>query len=444
MTVYSLTIGNVNRAQGRSVVGAAAYGARSCLYDERSCGKYDFSGAVGLVHSELVFPEEMRTRWEDRAEFWNGVEAIEQGDKSVLAREVEGILPEGLSDEASVAAAREFVVGAFLAWRRPADLNVHRAQAADGQERHFVYVLSPLRWDEREDREGGVPWVTSHLLDGWRKRWAGLVNCRLLAEGRVDRIGTGLGETWGRGLELIKSVTEGSEHELRWRNGARVLAEPGLVLAHLTRDRHTFTLGELIACVQEFTVGEKQSAEALYRVQSLPTIVKLGVNEKGEELFSVRGEACLKDRGKVGRESNREDRTDDDYAYSLLMKGRAYVGLRSAVTVWESEGLRVRGVGLTFERAKMFEKASGVGTVGVHGILGRWKKKKDLLEGRDVLVVNEMSKLSEAQKNWILKAVRREKAKLVVMMGEEFIVIDGRAVGLDERQTGAMGWVVGG
>ena len=100
----------------------------------------------------------------------------------------------------------------------------------------------------------------------------------------------------------------------------------------------------------------------------------------------------------------------------------------------------MRAVGLTFERAKMFEKTSGVETVAVHGILGRWKKKKDLLESRDVLVVNEMRRLSEAQKNWILKAVRRKKAKLVVMLAEDFVSIEGTAVGLDQRQMVAMGW----
>ena len=211
-------------------------------------------------------------------------------------------------------------------------------------------------------------------------------------------------------------------------------------MQRLTREKPTFAWDELASSVRELTASEEQYSEALFRVQSLPKIVKLGVNEKGEELFSVRGEACSTDRRKVETESIRGDRRDDDYAYSLLMKGRSYAALKVAVEGWASEGLRVRGVGLTFERAKKFEKASSVVTVAVHGILGRWKKKKDLLEGRDVLVVNEMSKLSDAQKNWILKAVRRQKVKLVVMVDEEFVVIEGTTVGLDQRQTAAMGW----
>ena len=213
-----------------------------------------------------------------------------------------------------------------------------------------------------------------------------------------------------------------------------------MLLQRLTREKPTFALDELVTSVRELTASEHQYSEALFRVQSLPTIVKLGVNEKGEELFSVRGETCANDQRKVAPHSIRLDREDEGEAFARLMKGRSYASLKAAVASWESEGLRTRGIGLTFERAKKFEKTTGVCTVAVHGILGRWKKKVDLLESRDVLVVNEMHELSDAQKNWILKAVRRRKAKLVVMVEEEFVVIDGTVVGLDQRQTAAMGW----
>jgi hypothetical protein len=114
--------------------------------------------------------------------------------------------------------------------------------------------------------------------------------------------------------------------------------------------------------------------------------------------------------------------------------------VRAAAGEWEKEGLRVRGIGLTYDLAKRFEKATGIPTSGVHGILGRWKKKKDLLEPSDVLVVNDIAQLSDRQKEWMLKAVRREKAKMVVVADREFILIDGKEVGLDERQSAALGW----
>jgi len=44
------------------------------------------------------------------------------------------------------------------------------------------------------------------------------------------------------------------------------------------------------------------------------------------------------------------------------------------------------------------------------------------------------------QKQWMLKAVRREKAKMAVVLDHEFILIDGKEVGLDERQSAALGW----
>jgi predicted nucleotidyltransferase len=48
--------------------------------------------------------------------------------------------------------------------------------------------------------------------------------------------------------------------------------------------------------------------------------------------------------------------------------------------------------------------------------------------------------LSDAQKEWLLKAVRRERAKMVLVSGAEFVLIDGEETGLDARQTAAMAW----
>lgn len=442
MSVFYLVIKNIKRGGGRSAIGAAAYCARSRLCRACDGQEYDFSEAGGLVHSEVILGPGAPRFWEDRYVLWNEVESFYSGSTETMALEIEAVVPDGLTDEDGVNAAREFAVVQFFPWGRLIDLNVHRALAADGVERLFVYALLPMKWSNRygwgRDRERW--WLGPNIITEWRLTWARLVNERLMKVGFTTRIGPKVGETRGRGFDgqLPAGVSDSTVSEQRWRHGERLLAEPGLLLQCLTKDQPTFTSGELVTSVREFTASEQQYAEALFRVQSLPTIVKHGVDEKGEEVFSIRGESCA--TRKVAAQPIRLNREDADEAFARSMKARSYAALKAAVASWESEGLRVRGIGLTFERAKKFEKASGVFTVAVHGILGRWKKKEDLLESRDVLVVNEIRELSDAQKNWILKAVRRQKSKLVVMVDEEFVVIDGTTVGLHQHQTAAMGW----
>ena len=115
------------------------------------------------------------------------------------------------------------------------------------------------------------------------------------------------------------------------------------------------------------------------------------------------------------------------------------VSLREAVAVWETAGLKVRGVGLTYEKAKAFEKTWGIKSVAVHGLLGRWMKRQDQLEPNDVLVVNDVKRLSQKQKDWMLAAARAVKAKLVLVDEVGFTTIEGGDVGMNAAQLAAFG-----
>lgn len=440
MTIFYLTIRNVNRADGRSAVGAAAYCSRSQLYDGRGRREYDYRAAEGLIHTELVLPKGVPEAWLDRSVFWNEVEAAEGDNLTVVAWEVEAVVPNELSFEDGLSAAREFVAENFSAWGVPSDLSLHHALGADGLPRIFVHILVPLRrYDSDELSEKRRPWAGGGVLKKLRACWARLVNLRLIHAGIDSLTGTKVGETRGRCLELDVEVEGPAGAELAWRNGERVLAEPGLVLDRAVQGGEGFTLSALDTLVRRLTWGEKQYSEALYRVRSLPGIIKLGRADNGEELFSVRGVAG--EAGQPDLVNEADQPAAFDATQGTMSEAReAYAALRAAVGEWESQGLRVRGTGLTYEQAKRFERVTGISTVGVHGLLGRWKKKTDLLKPADVLVVNDGAELSDAQKEWLLKAVRRERAKMVLVSGAEFVLIDGEETGLDARQTAAMAW----
>ena len=94
----------------------------------------------------------------------------------------------------------------------------------------------------------------------------------MLEAGQRELIDARAGAEFGRALDLrpAGASSRGAEDaEIAWRNGERIVAEPGLVLAALTRERPSFTQQELERFVEANTVGTEQFATALARVQFL-------------------------------------------------------------------------------------------------------------------------------------------------------------------------------
>jgi hypothetical protein len=416
------------------VVGAAAYCSGSKLQDTRIGRDFDCKGKVGLVHSEILLPEGAPQRWLDRGVFWNEVEMVEGRKDAQLAREVELVVPGTLSLDDGVSLVREFMLQQFVARGMVVDLNVHRAIGADGRVKSYGHALCSLR----EIVEAGFgkkqrEWNSREILVGWRKRWAALANQYLLEAGQRELIDARAGAESGRALDLrpAGATCRGAEDaEIAWRNGERIIADPGLVLAALTRERPSFTRQELERFVRANTVGAEQFATGLVRVESSVEIVRLGNGATGEEIFSRRPVGSLA----APRESCHgfpPGEPDGEKA--------GVVSLREAAAVWEAAGLKVRGVGLTYEKAKGFEKTWGIKSVAVHGLLGRWMKRQDQLEPNDVLVVNDVKRLSQKQKDWMLAAARAVKAKLVLVDETGFTTIEGEDVGMNAAQLAAFG-----
>ena len=83
-----------------------------------------------------------------------------------------------------------------------------------------------------------------------------------------------------------------------------------------------------------------------------------------------------------------------------------------------------------FEKAKAFEKTWGIESVAVHGLLGRWMKRQDQLEPNDVLVVNDVKRLSQSRRTGF-DGGSAMKAKLVLVDETGFTTIEGEDVGIN-------------
>ena len=77
MAIYHFSAKVISRSAGSSAVASAAYRSASRLHDERLDRSHDFSNKAGVVHSDVILPEDAPEAWRDREKLWNDVEAAE-------------------------------------------------------------------------------------------------------------------------------------------------------------------------------------------------------------------------------------------------------------------------------------------------------------------------------------------------------------------------------
>src|SRR5206468_12415303 len=100
--------------------------------DERLGRDQNFSAKRGVVHSEVMLPENAPKAWSDRERLWNDVEAFELRKDAQLAREVEFAIPREMTQAQGIELARDFVRREFVGLGMLADLNVHWDVGEDG------------------------------------------------------------------------------------------------------------------------------------------------------------------------------------------------------------------------------------------------------------------------------------------------------------------------
>lgn len=189
MAIYHLSAKVIGRAGGRSSVAAAAYRTAGRLRDERQGLEHDYSRKSGVVHSEIMAPENAPDWMHDRDQLWNAVEAVEKRRDAQLAREIEVALPRELDRGACLELLRGFVQREFVDRGMIADVAVHEGKARDGQSQphaHIMLTMRELTGDGfgKKDRS----WNASELLMGWRVAWAWEANGALERAGRSERI----------------------------------------------------------------------------------------------------------------------------------------------------------------------------------------------------------------------------------------------------------------
>jgi len=472
MAIYHFSVKVISRAAGRSAVAAAAYRSADRLHDERLDRAHDFSNKSGVVHSEVLLPENAPEEWRDRERLWNDVEAFEKRKDAQLAREVEFAIPREMTQAQGIELAHDFVQREFVDQGMVADLNVHWDVGADGVAKPHAHVMLTMReivvCDDGEAGFGAKvrDWNRTELVEQWRERWAEHVNQRLAEldiDARIDhrslaaqgidlepqdKIGPAASRMGGCGLEAERIA----EHrDIARRNGERIIANPHLALDAITHGQATFTNRDLAMFAHRHSDGREQFNTVMGAVRSSPDLLELGKDGRGEDRFTSRNmieaEQRMQHAAEVMAERERHRVSDVDRegalaraagrgldlsgeqraAFDHVTDGRdldivvGYAGtgksamLGVAREAWESAGLEVRGAALSGIAAEGLENGSGIASRTIAGLEHGWAQGRDLLNPRDVLVIDEAGMVGTRQLERVLSHAADAGAKVVLV-----------------------------
>jgi Ti-type conjugative transfer relaxase TraA len=468
MAIYHLHVKVIGRKAGSSAVASAAYRSASRMRDERIDRVQDFSAKRGVVHSEVLLPENAPEQWSDRERLWNDVEAFEVRKDAQLAREVEFAIPREMTQAQGIELARDFAQAEFVDQGMIADLNVHWDIGEDGMPKPHAHVMLTMR---SVDENGFGPkvrdWNATQMVERWRERWAEHVNERL-AELDIDtRIDHRSLEAQGIGLEPqtqigapaqriegegIEAADRADMHrEIARNNGERIIADPSVALDAITHQQSTFTRRDMAMFAHRHSDGIDQFNEVMGAMRNSPDLVELGQDGRGEDRFTTRdmieAEQRLHRAAEMMAERERHEVNERDREAALtraeqrglvlsgeqadalahvtdgrdlgIVVGYAGTGKSAMLGVareaWEAAGYEVRGVALSGIAAENLEGGSGIASRTIASMEHGWKQGRDMLTARDVLVIDEAGMVGTRQLERVLSHAAEAGAKVVLV-----------------------------
>ena len=178
---------SITRGAGKSAVAAAAYRAGETIKNEYDGIVHDYTRKGGIVHTEILLPENAPAKYSDRAVLWNALEKSERYCNAQLSREIEIALPVELSREQNISLARRFIKEQFVAAGMCADVCVHDVGEGNPHA-HIMLTMRPIEksgaWGAKSKTVNGrkintVNWNDHDRAEDWRKAWAAYCNTAL-------------------------------------------------------------------------------------------------------------------------------------------------------------------------------------------------------------------------------------------------------------------------
>lgn len=461
MAIYHFHAEMVSRERGQSVVACAAYRAGESLYDERLGQTWDYTRKQGVEYSEILAPPEAPSWVHNRETLWNTVEATECRKDAQLARQAIIAMPIELSRDQQVKLLHDFAQDTFVSRGMVADVALH----LDDKDNPHAHILLSTR-DITQEGFGlkRRDWNRTEQLEQWRAEWEEIQNHHLALAGFDIRVDHRTLEA--QGLDLVPSRKIGisrerqeqpdlprnlaeriaERREIAAENGRRIIADPNLALQALTHLQATFTKRDIGKYLHTRTDGAEQFDRAYLKVTTSRELVQLGTDEQGSQRYTTREmlevERNLLDRAQRLASSSRHAVSPDDQhqipAEDGLSKqqraafehvtapnelsvvvGVAGAGkstmLKSARRAWEAAGYTVKGAALAGIAAENLESASGISARTLASWELSWSNDRELLDKRDVLVIDEAGLIGTRQLARVLEHAKKPGAKVVLV-----------------------------
>lgn len=204
MALYYLCVKFISRKQGRSAVASAAYRSGEKLFNERDGLTHDFTHKKGIIHSEIILPENAPPELLNRQTLWNAVERAEKRRDARTAREVIIALPREFTFATSIALVRSFVSSSFVDLGMIADIAIHDGHNKSNRDNdadhtkilphnphaHILLTtrtVGPNGFNAKKKTEWDS-WGKPELLIHWREKWADLQNNMFERKGLEVRV----------------------------------------------------------------------------------------------------------------------------------------------------------------------------------------------------------------------------------------------------------------
>ena len=317
-------------------------------------------------------------------------------------------------------------------------------------------------------------WNRTEMVERWRRRWAELANERLAEldiDARIDhrsfeaqgiglepqsQIGAPAKRIEVRGVEgqgteeAIEADRAGMHREIARGNGQRIIADPSLALDAITHQQSTFTQRDMAKFAHRHSDGLGQFNEVMGAMRGAPDLVELGKDARGADRFTTRAmveaEQRLHRATELMAERERHDVRERDREAALaraearglvlsgeqadalahitdgrdlsLVVGHAGTGKSAMLGVareaWEAAGYEVRGVALSGIAAENLQSGSDIASRTIASLEHGWEQGRDLLNPRDVLVIDEAGMVGTRQLERVLSHAAEAGAKVVL------------------------------
>lgn len=256
---FHCSVKSVGRANGRSVVAAAAYRSGERLEDARSGEVFDFRARGGVVDSFILAPDASPDWVQDRSQLWSNAELSEGRANGRLATELELALPHELAPETREQLLMDFLAPIIERHHTAADVAIHEP-GKEGDHRnshaHVLFTHRTLDEDGFIEKQKGQRkdlGLSSFAMGGEavseiRKEWEHYVNQAYERAGLDIRVDHRSHEERGIGQEPTKHLGPVAS-AIERRGEASDRGDENRAIAERNREREQLAHYEQLAAV---------------------------------------------------------------------------------------------------------------------------------------------------------------------------------------------------